>query len=177
MVETMPRVRPATEADAPAIGALVERALAEYRDADPAVHEAYLAYSTDAAHGMGAEQLVAELDGQIAGSVLFFPRVRDRAGWPATAATFGTLVVDPTIRRRGIGATLVEACITLAREAGASALIMETMPFMGSAAAFYGGLGFQRWPDGDWDGTFVLRDFLGRPAPRTVLSAWRMDFD
>ena len=178
MIETMPRVRPATGADAPAIAGLVKRALAEYRDADPAMHEAYVAYSIDATHGIGAEQLVAELDGRVVGSVLFFPRVMYRGGWPETAATFGTLVVDPTIRRRGIGARLVAACIALARKAGASAVIMETMPFMKSAADFYGRLGFERWPAGDWDGTSVVREFLGgRPAPTTILSAWRLDFD
>jgi hypothetical protein len=40
------------------------------------------------------------------------------------------------------------------------------MPFMTSAAPFYGGFGFNRWEAGDWDGTPVLREFLdGRAAP------------
>lgn len=178
MIETMPSIRPATEADGPVVRDLVERALAEYRPADPLMHEGYVAYSIDATHGIGAEQLVAELDGRIVGSVLFFPRVMYRAVWPATVATFGTLVVDPSIRRRGIGARLVEACIEHARAAGATGLIIETMPFMTSAPDFYGRFGFERWTPGDWDGTFVLREFLGgRPAPKTILSAWRLDFD
>jgi predicted N-acetyltransferase YhbS len=177
MIETVPTVRAAVSKDAPAIARLVERALAEYQDADPLMHEGYLAYSLDATHAIGAEQLVAEIDGRIVGSVLFFPRVMYRAAWPADVATFGTLAVDPTIRRSGIGGRLVEACIERAKAEGATGLMIETMPFMASAEAFYGRFGFKRWPAGDWDGTFVVREFLGgRPAPETILSAWRLDF-
>ena len=178
MIETMPRVRDATETDRAAIADLVERALAEYRSADPVVHEGYLRYSREAWTGAGAEELVAEDGGRIVGGVLFDPRVRHRAHWPRSMATFGTLVVDPAVRRRGIGARLVRACIDRARASGASGVAIETMPFMNSAEAFYGPFGFRRWPDGDWDGTPVLRSFLdGRAAPRTILSAWRLDFD
>lgn len=175
MIETMATIRPARQSEGPAIAKLVERALAEYRAADEAMHDGYLAYSLDPSHAEGAEQLVAEIDGRLVGSVLFFERVMHRPGWPSTASTFGTLAVDPEIRRRRIGATLVEACIERARASEASAMLIETMPFMASAAAFYGGFGFQRWEAGDWDGTAVVRHFLGgRPAPRTILSAWRL---
>ena len=178
MLETLPTIRLAAPGEDGAITRLVERALAEYRDADPVMHEGYVAYSIDPTHAIGAEQLVVELDGRIVGSVLFFPTVLYRAAWPSNVATFGTLAVDPSIRRRGIGARLVEACIERARSGGANGVIIETMPFMSSAAAFYGRLGFRRWEAGDWDGTFVLREFLdGREAPRTILSAWRLDFD
>ena len=121
MIETgtTPTVRVASEADAPAIAELVALAMAEYRDADPVMHEGYVAYSLDATHAIGAEQLVAELDGRIVGSVLFFQRVMYRAAWPETVSTFGTLAVDPAMRRRGIGARLVAACIDRARESGA----------------------------------------------------------
>jgi predicted N-acetyltransferase YhbS len=177
MIETVPTVRAALPADTPEIAKVVERALAEYHGWDPLMHEAYVAYSLDPTHAIGAEQLVAEIDGRIVGSVLFFPRVMYRAAWPADVATFGTLAVDPTIRRSGIGGHLVATCIELAKAAGATGVIIETMPFMTSAEAFYGRFGFERWPAGDWDGTFVVREFLdGRPAPETILSAWRLDF-
>lgn len=178
MPGTVPSVRVAARGDESAIATLIERGLAEYRHANPVMYEGYLRYSLDAAHAPGAEQLVAEDGGRIVGSVLFDPRVRHRAHWPRTVATFGTLVVDPTIRRRGIGAVLVRACIDRARADGASGVAIETMPFMASAEAFYGSFGFVRWQAGDWDGTEVLRGYLGgRDAPRTILSAWRLDFD
>ena len=178
MPETPHTVRPALDRDEPAIAALVERALNEYRDVDPAMHEGYLRYSLEAGNAPGAERIVVDDGGRIVGAVLFDPRVRHRAHWPRTLATFGTLVVAPTIRRRGIGAVLVRACIDRAKADGATGVAIETMPFMASAEAFYGSFGFVRWEAGDWDGTDVLRGYLdGREAPRTILTGWRLDFD
>jgi GNAT superfamily N-acetyltransferase len=149
--------------------------MAEYGASDPVVHQGYLAYSLDPAHSAGAEQLVAEAEGRLVGAVLFLAHVRDRPEWPASASTFWTLVVDPTARRMGIGARLVEACIDRARASRARHLIIDTMPFLTSAEAFYGPFGFERWPDGDWDGTPVLRSILGgREVPVTMLAAWRL---
>jgi predicted N-acetyltransferase YhbS len=168
-------IRPARPVEADDVASLVRRAMAEYRASDPVVHEGYVAYSLDPAHAAGAEQLVAEAEGRLVGAVLFLDRVRDRPGWPSSAATFWTLVVDPSARRMGIGARLVGACIDQARASGARHLIIDTMPFLTSAGAFYGPFGFERWPDGDWDGTPVLRSILGRrDVPRTMLSAWRL---
>lgn len=168
-------IRPARPVEADDVASLVRRAMAEYRASDPVVHEGYLAYSLDPAHSAGAEQLVAEAEGRLVGAVLFLARVRDRPGWPTSSATFWTLVVDPTARRMGIGARLVEACIDRARASGARHLIIDTMPFLTSAGAFYGPFGFERWPEGDWDGTPVLRSILGdREVPATMLAAWRL---
>ena len=151
--------------------------MAEYADADSLMHAGYLRYSLDHDHAAGSEQLVAELDARIVGAVLFDGRVRNRPGWPEGFATFGTLVVDPAIRRRGIGARLVEACLERARESGAAGVLIETMPFMRAGEAFYGPFGFRRWPDGDWDGTPIVPQLLGREdVPQTTLSGWRLDF-
>ncbi len=178
MIETVPHIRVATRGDAVSIEDLVVRALAEYHQADPVMHEGYLRYSMEPEHAIGAEQLVAELDGQIVGSVLFDRRVQNRPGWPDSVSTFGTLAVDPTIRRRGIGARLVESCIDRAMESGATGVIIETMPFMQAGLEFYGPFGFERWKSGDWDGTDIVRSLVGRPdVPETILSAWRLDFD
>ena len=168
-------IRLSRPAEADEVASLVQRAMAEYGASDPVVHEGYLACSLDTAHAAGADQLVAEAEGRLVGAVLFLARVRDRQGWPSSAATFWTLVVDPSARRMGIGARLVEACIDRARASGARHLIIDTMPFLTSAGAFYGPFGFERWPDGDWDGTPVLRSILGdREVPGTMLAAWRL---
>ena len=178
MIEThRATVRSAANVDGPEIARLIERAMAEYREADALMQKGYVAYSLDPAHAIGADQLVADVDGRIVGSVLFFPRVLHRPSWPATVSTFGTLAVDPDARRQGIGNRLVAACVERARESGATGVVIETMPFMRSGEAFYGRVGFARWEAGDWNGTSVLRTFLGGgEAPRTVLSAWRLDF-
>lgn len=173
-----PSVRRAIQADEPAIDELIERALAQYRDVDELMHLGYLRYSLGARHAPGAEQLVAEMNRKVAGSVLFDRRVRHHSNWPRTLASFGTLMVDPSQRRRGIGAALVSACIDRAREEGATGLAIDTMPFMTAALEFYGPFGFERWPAGDWDGTPLLQELIGRlDAPRTIVSAWRIEFD
>lgn len=155
----------------------MRRALDEYRAADPALHGAYVAYSLDAAHAPGAEQLVAELDRRIVGSVVFRARVSGRASWPHTASTFQTLAVDPAMRRQGIGARLVAACIDRAEASGATGVVIETMPWLVSAERIYGPHGFERWTAGDWDATPLVREILGSDtAPTTVVSAWRLDF-
>jgi predicted N-acetyltransferase YhbS len=171
-------IRPAASSEADAIDRLVEAAMAEYSATHPVMHAGYLRYSLDREHAAGAEQLVAELDGRIVGAVLYDARVRNRPGWPSDYATFGTLVADPTIRRRRIGASLVAACIERARESGAAGVLIETMPFMQAGEALYGPFGFRRWAAGDWDGTPLVRRLLGRDdVPETTLSAWRLEFD
>lgn len=175
-VDTSPRVRLAVEPETDAIATLIRRAMAEYSAADPAVHEGYLAYSLDPLHADG-DQLVAELQGQIVGAVLFHARATAQPSWPPTAATFQTLVVDPSMRGRGIGGLLVGACIDRARASGATSIVIETLPWLTAADRIYGRFGFERWSEGDWDGTSMLRRLLGgRDAPTTMLSAWRLDF-
>ncbi len=150
----------------------------EYRADDPAVHEAYVTYSLGPDHADGGEWLVAEHDRRIVGAVLFHERATARPSWPSTAATFQTLVVDPTLRRRGISRLLVEGCIERARQSGATSVVIETLPWLTAADRVYGPVGFVRWPEGDWDGTPLLRRLLGdRDAPSTMLSAWRVDLE
>ena len=174
-VDAAPLVRVATAAEADEIANLVRRGLAEYREASPVVYEGYLRYSLD--DRAGAMRLVAELDGRIVGSVLFEARVIGRPTWPAGAATFQTLVIDPSVRRMGIGALLVRACLDRASASGASAVIIDTMPWLTAADRIYGPHGFVRWPKGDWDATPLLRQLLGiDDAPPTMVSAWRRDF-
>lgn len=175
-VDTSPRIRLAVELETDAIAALIRRGLDEYRAAYPVVHEGYLAYSLDPHNAADGDQLVAELHGQIVGSVLFHARATAQPSWPRTAATFQTLVVDPTMRGRGIGGLLIEACIDRARASGATSIVIETLPWLTAADRIYGRFGFVRWSEGDWDGTPLLRRLLGgRDAPTTRLSAWRLD--
>ena len=159
------RVREAEDDEWPALSELLERGLAEYRTvADPDVYAAYLAYALDRSHRAGGVQLVAEVAHQPLGTVTFFRRAPPRAPtWPRSAATFQTLAVDPAARRQGVGGTLIRACIERARAAGASGLVIETLPFMASTMQLYEQFGFARWSEGDWEASGLLADILGRP--------------
>ena len=62
-------------------------------------------------------QLVAEMDGQIVGHILFYSLgVRGRLG----CAGLGPMSVDPWVQKEGIGKQLVTQGLTMLREAGCS---------------------------------------------------------
>jgi ribosomal protein S18 acetylase RimI-like enzyme len=54
------------------------------------------------------------------------------------------VVIDETMRRRGIGQALVEHAIKLAREAGASVVSLTSNPKREAANYLYQSLGFER---------------------------------
>jgi ribosomal protein S18 acetylase RimI-like enzyme len=98
-----------------------------------------------------AEVYVYESDTVLLGSVTFCP-----PGSPyqeiATAGQgeFRMLAVDPTARKRGVAAALIEKCVERCRELGLGELVLSTMPTMTSAKALYERLGFVRAEALDW---------------------------
>ena len=89
----------------------------------------------DAQEGLEAGALyIAELDGQIAGSVIL-RREQDsayrQASWqiPFEAPVFvvHTLAVDPAYRHRGVGRALLRHAAKVGREAGLQAIRLESM--------------------------------------------------
>jgi GNAT superfamily N-acetyltransferase len=76
---------------------------------------------------------VAEWDGAIAGFSAMLPR-------PDGDTELDALFVEPTIRRRGIGSSLVKHCIRIARLQGSAALHVVGNPH---AEAFYVACGFE----------------------------------
>jgi ribosomal protein S18 acetylase RimI-like enzyme len=69
------------------------------------------------------------------------------------------LGVDPTIRRRGIGRALMQACVERARRAGKRRLTLETTESMAAAQALYESMGFRRGQDQVYDDGFRLRTY------------------
>ena len=65
-------------------------------------------------------------------------------------ASFRMLVVDPTVRGRGVGELLVRTCLDRARAAGKRRMVLSTDPRMASAHRLYERLGFRRLPERDW---------------------------
>lgn len=84
------------------------------------------------------EVLVAEIDGEVVGFLsLLFPY-----GLTGVRALIDELAVEPAHRRQGIGASLVEAAVRLARRRGCSHLLVDTSRANEPAQAFYRACGF-----------------------------------
>jgi ribosomal protein S18 acetylase RimI-like enzyme len=65
-------------------------------------------------------------------------------------AAFRMLVVDPAVQGQGVGRLLVTECLTRARAAGKTRMVLSTDPLMTAAHQLYEGLGFTRLPERDW---------------------------
>lgn len=83
--------------------------------------------------------LVAEVDGEVVGflALTFMP------GLTGLRALLGEMAVDPTYRRLGIGASLVEAAIQRASRRGATHLLVDTSRGDAAAQEFYHACGFE----------------------------------
>src|SRR5579871_418423 len=124
--------RPAREGDRDAIRQLTLAAYTEYAPRMPGHWYRYRDGILKALEKVGAaDQLVAEQDGRLLGSVILYPagtsfQTRDGATATLEFPEIRLLAVDPDVRGRGIGAGLVRACIARAHEAGARAVTLHT---------------------------------------------------
>ena len=115
-----------------------------------------------------AEQLVAERDGAIAGTVLLYPprRMELPGGgwlempWPEVRL----LAVAPAERGRGVGAALMRECARRVRRAGGRVLSLHTTELMQTALRMYERMGFVRAPELDF-----------HPTPGTTVLGFRLD--
>lgn len=67
------------------------------------------------------------------------------------AAGLRMLAVDESARGRGIGQSLTNWCIDMARTEGHTRIRLHTQTTMASAQRPYGRLGFIRDPEANWD--------------------------
>jgi ribosomal protein S18 acetylase RimI-like enzyme len=96
--------------------------------------------------------LVAELDGEVVGTVTYVPGPGpDAEGDDPDAAEIRMLAVADHARGRGIGRQLVVACIDRARAEGRRRIALHTRDVMEHALRIYHSLGFRREPDLDFD--------------------------
>ena len=84
------------------------------------------------------EVLVAETEGTVVG----FVSLSFSQGLSGVRALIGELAVEPAHRRKGIGASLVEATVRLARRRGCSHLLVDTSRANEPARTFYQACGF-----------------------------------
>ena len=118
-----------------------------------------------------AEQIVAETDQGIIGTVLLYPAGTPLHGPDGKQISLEVpevrlLAVTPSARGQGIGAALMHECIRRARQSGAASLGLHTTDIMGVAMRMYENMGFVRVPALDL-----------RPAEGVVVKGYRLKLD
>jgi predicted N-acetyltransferase YhbS len=136
------------------VSAVIRAAYAEYLPNIPEERRArYLDRTADVWGRLEeSDLLVCELDGQIVGTITFFPPREGASvqGWPEGWAGLRVLGVHPDARGRGVGRALVAGSIQRARDLGAIAVGLHTTEMMAIARDLYERMGFMRVPEYDF---------------------------
>jgi GNAT superfamily N-acetyltransferase len=160
------RLRDARPDELDRVALLLRDAYLEYEKFLP--RDAWEYYLNDIMNVRGrlgaADLIVAELGGELAGSVTLYLKPSGEAGWPAGWAGVRLLAVHPSCRGRGIGRALMDECIRRCRQRGIVTLGLHTTMMMEVARGMYERMGFVRIPEYDF-----------RPRPETVVMAYRLD--
>ncbi len=125
-------IRPATESDMPAIHALVYE-LAVYEKAPEAVTTTPEEYLEDFRNGR-FESLVAEMDGKVAGMVLFYAAY---STWKGKMLYLDDFVVWESYRRYGVGQLLYDAFLEEGRKRGCRLVKWQVLDWNTPALRFY----------------------------------------
>jgi GNAT superfamily N-acetyltransferase len=171
-------IRSASRHEIPEIEAVSVAAYAHYRgDMPAAIFDSYLAdLRRLAQYWEETEVLVADLDGRIAGSVLFYADASSEGlGLPQGWAGFRKLAVHPEARGLGLGRELVGSCVDLARRLGAPTVGIHTTFFMKAACGIYEQMGFRRCPQYDVRAADILGLDAGVGEVKVI--AYRLDLD
>lgn len=144
-------IRPATEADLAAIGAITVEA---YRvDGFVGDHDDYATTLADSATRFRDAELLVAVDNadEVLGSVTVVPPGTPYAEISEPGEVeFRMLAVAAAARGRGVGEALVRAVIERARAAGAARVVLSSSEKMLAAHRLYERLGFTRLPARDW---------------------------
>ncbi|PPA69084.1 GNAT family N-acetyltransferase [Jeotgalibacillus proteolyticus] len=112
------------------------------------------AISSEADQQPGVELLVAEWEGEIAGSVALFPAKTDAYEGYVDELDYPelrVLAVSRKARGKGVGSALIQACIDRTKEKGYPAIGLHTGEFMEEAIDLYTRHGFERLPQYDFE--------------------------
>lgn len=121
--------------------------------------------ASDADLQTGVEVFVAEIGGEIAGSVVLFPAESKAYEWKEETIAYPEirlLAVSPDFRSRGVGKALVEHCIDLSKIRKQKFVGLHTGSFMQNAIALYEKMGFERVASQDFtplDDGIVVKAF------------------
>lgn len=103
----------------------------------------------------GCECFIATLDDRICGTVNLDLRGRDDPPWVAgrkDCAYASQLAVEPTLRKLGLGAKLMDIAESRARDAGFAFCVGDTSERADYLIAFYTGRGYEIVDHVQWDG-------------------------
>jgi GNAT superfamily N-acetyltransferase len=125
-------IRPATEADIPAIHALV-RELAAYENEPEAVFTTPEEYLEDFRKGLFESQ-VAEMDGRVVGMILYFMMY---SSWKGKMLYLDDFVITESHRRYGIGQKLFDAFVEEGRRRGCRLIKWQVLDWNEPALQFY----------------------------------------
>jgi GNAT superfamily N-acetyltransferase len=164
------RIREARPSDHDVVSVLTLAAYQEYAPLMPTHWDGYRQnILTTLADVKPAEQIVAEQDGQVVGTVLLYPAgtvfssadgLQVTLRWPEVRL----LAVTPGARGQGVGTALMRECVRRARQAGAAALTLHTTDIMQTAIRLYERMGFTRASELDF-----------HPAPDVTVKGYRLN--
>ncbi|MGZ9817544.1 GNAT family N-acetyltransferase [Peribacillus simplex] len=111
------------------------------------------AISSDADEQRDVELLVAELDGEVVGSVALFPAKSDAYKGLVDMLDYPEirmLAVTPQARQKGVAEALIQECIRQTKVNGLQYIGLHTADFMKTAMRLYERMGFVRLPQFDF---------------------------
>ncbi len=133
-------IRPISIEDNPLIAAIIRSCLTEFGANKPGT--VYYDKTTDHLFELfqenGAAYFIAEQEGNIVGGGGIFPS----PGLPAGTCELVKMYLLPLVRGTGIGATLMNKCMSKAKELGFVSMYIETLPELKKAISVYEKFGF-----------------------------------
>lgn len=134
-------IRNIQPSDNPFLARIVKDTLAEFGANHPGT--VYYDPTTDALYELfqkkGAAYFVAELNGEVVGGGGIYPT----EGLPGDTCELVKMYLLPHARGTGLGRTLIEKCITAAKELGYKKIYLESMPELKQALKVYARFGFE----------------------------------
>ncbi|MET0959397.1 MAG: GNAT family N-acetyltransferase [Psychrobacillus psychrotolerans] len=137
-----------------------EMRLHAYKEHAPKIPEAHWnalqqSILSDADSKPGIERIVAEIDGEITGSVaLFAPDKQIYEGLLDEELNYPELrmlAISQQARGKGVATALINECMKRTREKGFTEMGLHTADFMENAIKLYTHLGFERLPQYDFE--------------------------
>lgn len=137
-------IRTIQQADNPILSKIVKDTLAEFGANHPGT--VFYDPTTDSLYELfrqkGSAYFVAEVNGEVAGGGGIFPT----DGLPDDTCELVKMYLLPQARGTGLGRTLIERCISIAKELGYRKIYLETMPELKQALTIYAKFGFEYLP-------------------------------
>jgi len=140
-------IRDATPEEARAVSDVIRAAYAQFESTYPADFSYYFDMVVKVErHFENAEIIVAEQDGRLLATVMFYRdgSLSAQGPWPEDSAGVLRLAVIPEARGLGLARRLTDECIRRCREYGIKTLALHTTDWMPVAKAMYERMGFTR---------------------------------